>query len=69
MLAIELGYLNRGGVGCGVGLDAGVIGDRVCDGAVDGSIFRVVHDKGEVAVETTAEFRRNRNSVCVELAL
>ena len=69
LLAIELSDLYRGGVDRGVSVDAGVNWCSVCDGAVKGSIFRVVHDKGEMAVQTATEFRRNQNSVCVELAL
>ena len=69
VLPIELSNHDGGGVGRSVGLYAGVRRDRVRDCAFQGRIICVGHDKGEVTVKTAAEFRRNRHSVGVELAL
>jgi hypothetical protein len=69
MLTVELGDHYRCCGGGSVSLHARVGRYDVVDGAGHGDIFGSGHDKGEMAVETTAKFRRNRDSIGVKFAL
>jgi hypothetical protein len=69
MLAIELGDLHGSGAAGSIGLYTRMVRNIIKDGAVYCEVLGNGHDKGEVAVDAAAEFRRNRNGVSIKLAL
>ncbi len=58
MLAIELGDLHGSGAAGSIGLYARMVRNIIKDGAVHREVLGNGHDKGEVAVDAAAEFRR-----------